>query len=68
MTRRIYEDEFWRDTKIYVKDLLKRLMESTMEEELMMYTQAEWHERTQAKIDYRNGYRHRDLLTEYGDI
>jgi transposase-like protein len=51
-----------------MKDLLKGLMESTMEEELLMYTQAEWHERTQARIDYRNWHRHRDFLTECGGI
>lgn len=63
-----YEDEFWRDTDKFFKSLLKTLMEVTMEEEVEVFTGAEWHKRSQTRIDYRNGYRYRDFLTKQGWI
>lgn len=62
------EEDFWANTERYLKDLLKQLMESTMEKELECHTQAEWHERTEKRIDYRNGYRYRGYLTKSGRI
>lgn len=63
-----YEDEFWKDTERFFKELLKTLMEITMEEEVVMYTGAELHKRTEERIDYRNGYRYRCFLTKHGWI
>lgn len=60
--------EFWGDTDRFFKELLKTLMEVTMNEEVVMYTGHEWHKRSQVKIDYRNGYRYRDFLTKHGWI
>ncbi|OQX80475.1 MAG: hypothetical protein B6D56_05025 [Candidatus Omnitrophica bacterium 4484_70.1] len=39
-----------------------------MEKDIVVYTGAEWNEKTNRRIDYRNGYRYRDLLTIYGNI
>lgn len=61
-------DEFWKNIKVEMKNLLRGLMESTMEEEMVVYTGAEWNEKVKERIDYRNGYRYRDLLTIYGNI
>ncbi len=62
------EEGFWANTERHLKDLLKQLMESTMDAELEYHTQAEWHQRTEKRIDYRNGYRYRDYLTKSGLI
>lgn len=63
-----YQDEFWKDTDRFFKELLKSLIEITMEEETVMYTGAAWHKKTEERIDYRNGYRYRDFLTKHGWI
>ena len=62
------EEDFWANTERHLKDLLKQLMESTMDAELEYHTQAEWHQRTEKRIDYRNGHRYRDYLTKSGLI
>ena len=62
------EEEFWTNTRVHMKQLLKELMESTMMEELKTYTGSRWHERTGERIDYRNGFRYRRFLTHEGSI
>lgn len=61
-------DEFWKDMRTHMKYLLRGLIETTMQEEVTIYTGAEWNEKLKERIDYRNGYRYRDLLTIYGNI
>ena len=39
-----------------------------MEEEVLVYTGAEWHKKSLNRIDYRNGYRYRSFLTKHGYI
>lgn len=51
-----------------MKQLLNNLLEKTMEEEMVIYTGAEWNQKLQIRIDYRNGYRYRDLLTTHGNM
>jgi len=63
-----YETEFWRDTEKFFRELLKTLMEITMEEETIMYTGIQWYKRGEERIDYRNGYRYRCFLTKHGWI
>lgn len=63
-----HEKEFWEDTDKHLKQLLKSLMETTMKEEVSVYTGAEWHKKSRVRIDFRNGYRYRDLLTKQGLI
>ena len=62
------EEDFWANTRTYIKRLLKELMESTMIEELRACTCSEWHERNEERIDYRNGFRYRRFLTHEGPI
>lgn len=59
---------FWVDIKRHTRELLKETMELILEEELTLYTQAKWHQRTQERLDYRNGFYQRDLQTELGPI
>lgn len=61
-------DEFWKSIERDIKELLRGLLESTMQEELVMYTGREWNQKLNEKIDYRNGYYYRDLLTNYGNL
>lgn len=63
-----HEAVFWKDTDRFFKDLVKNLIEVTMEEEITVYTGAQWHKKMQQRIDYRNGYRYRDFLTKQGWI
>lgn len=43
-------------------------MESTIQEELELYTQAEWYEKTKKRQACRNGYYQRSLSTQFGVI
>lgn len=61
-------DAFWKAAERQMKQLLNDFLEKTMEEEVIMYTGAEWNEKLKIRIDYRNGYRYRDLLTTYGGL
>ena len=60
------KDEFWGDVKQETLKLVKLLLEESMQEELVVYTQAEWHERTGQRRPYRNGCYTRTLSTELG--
>jgi putative transposase len=62
------KDDFWGDVKRETLKLVKQLMEVSMHEELVVYTQAEWHERTGQTRPYRNGFYTRALSTELGLI
>lgn len=62
------EEDFWANTRTYMKQVLKKLMESTMKGEVEAYTRSRWHERNEDKIDYRNGFRYRRFLTHEGPI
>ena len=59
-------DEFWKATQRDMKELLKNTLEKTMSEELKIYLGLEWNQKSDQRIDYRNGYRYRDLLTTQG--
>lgn len=61
-------DEFWKATERDMKQLLNDLLEKTMEEEVIVYTGAEWNQKLAIRIDYRNGYRYRDLITTHGNM
>ena len=60
------KDDFWGDVKSETVKLVKLLLEESMKEELVVYTQAEWHERTVARVSARNGFYTRALSTELG--
>lgn len=61
-------DDFWKNIQIHIKQLLKDFMETVMQDEITVYTGREWNKKLTEKVDYRNGYRYRDLLTRYGNI
>jgi len=63
------KENFWQeDAKPKVLQLVKELMESTIEEDLERYTQAQY----QAQVDkyklYRNGHYRRTLVTQFGCV
>lgn len=60
------KDEFWGDVKQETLKLVKLLLEESMNEELTVYTQAEWHARTGQRHTYRNGCYTRTVSTELG--
>ncbi len=63
------KENFWTDdAKPQVLMLVKELMESTMNEELEIYTQKEYHEQTERYKLYRNGCYQRTLVTQFGSL
>lgn len=61
-------DEFWKGIERQMKELLRSTFKGVMEDELAVYTGTQWNQKNKQRIDYRNGYRYRDLLTRYGNI
>lgn len=62
------KEDFWGDVKQESLKLVKLLLQESMKEELEVYTQAEWHERTKQARPYRNGFYERVLSTELGQV
>jgi putative transposase len=62
------KDNYWEDMKVQTALLVKRLLESTLRQEMLEFTGAGWHERSRKRKTYRNGYYTRDLGTELGLI
>ena len=62
------EDEWWGEVKDTTGSAVKRLLEDSMEEELLRELGASKYRRTEVRRGYRNGYRSRGLLTELGSI
>ncbi len=61
------KENFWeQDAKPQVLKLVKELMESTLKEELALYSGRLPYQRTGPDIVYRNGYYARDLVTQFG--
>jgi transposase-like protein len=60
------EEEWWGDIKAPTLQLVKRLLESAMEEEILEHVGVRRHERSEGRRGRRNGCRCRDLLTEFG--
>jgi putative transposase len=60
------KDDFWGDVKQETLKLVRLLLETSMKEELVVYTQAQWHARTAQRRDIRNGFYTRALSTEVG--
>lgn len=60
------ENDWWGDIKQEILRVVKRLMESAMEEELLESLCAGRFRRTELRRGYRNGYRYRNFLTEIG--
>lgn len=60
------EEDWWGDLKQETIRVVKRLLESAMEEELLECLRVGRYRRTGLRRGYRNGYRQRNLLTEVG--
>jgi putative transposase len=60
------EDEWWGDLKAQTQRLVKRLLEAVLQEEVVEQLGAHWYKRSDLRGGYRNGYRRRNLLTEFG--
>ena len=60
------EDDWWGDLKADTARLVKRLLESTMDEEIIAQLQVRRYQRSGLRQGYRNGHRYRSLLTEFG--
>jgi transposase-like protein len=60
--------EFWIDVNTYLRKLTKNFIEDTLDEEMIQYQQRKRYQRAKERLDYRNGYYHRDLDTTLGPI
>ena len=60
--------DFWIDVNTHVRGLVKTLFERIMDEELVDYMQTESYQRTNTRMDYRNGHYYRNLDTTLGPI
>ncbi len=60
--------DFWVDVNMHLRRLTKKLIEDTLDEEMIQYQQRERYQRTKERIDYRNGHYHRDLDTTLGPV
>lgn len=62
------EVNFWADIKTHTRSLLKDLIQDCLRENMDAYTNAQPYQRTEQRIDYRNGYYCRSLDTELGPL
>ena len=62
------EEDWWDEIKSRTLAVVKTLMEEAMEAELIEQLHAAKYRRTEVRRGYRNGYRYRGLLTEFGPI
>jgi putative transposase len=60
------EEEWWGDLKEQTQRLVKRLLEAVLEEEVIEQLGVDRYRRSHLRGGYRNGYRQRNLLTEFG--
>ena len=60
--------EFWVDVNTYLRKLTKNFIEDTLDEEMIQYQQRTPYQRTNSRIDYRNGHYYRDLDTTIGPV
>jgi Transposase and inactivated derivatives len=66
---KVSEEEIWGDLQQETKLMVKKLLESSMEEEIMEYIGiSRKYERSEKRQSQRNGYYERDLETELGKI
>lgn len=66
--KEIEPKEFWIDVNSYLRKLTRNLIEDTLDEEMIEYQQRERYQRTKERLDYRNGYYHRNLDTTLGPV
>jgi len=63
------EENFWVDINHYLRHLVKGIIEVSLDEEMIRYTQTQPYQRAGAKrMDYRNGHYYRNLDTTFGPV
>jgi transposase-like protein len=62
------EEEWWGEINKQVLGMVKVILESSLETELIEFLQASRYMRTEARRGYRNGYYERSLFSQYGVI
>jgi putative transposase len=62
------EEEWWGDINERVVGMVRTIMETSLERELLEQLQASPYQRTEVRKGYRNGYYERDLYSQYGVI
>jgi putative transposase len=62
------EEEWWGEINERVLGMVKLILESSLEEELLEFLQASRYVRVEARQGYRNGHRERDLFSQHGVI
>jgi putative transposase len=62
------EEEWWGDIDERIMMMVRTLLESSLESELLEQLQASPYQRTEVRKGYRNGYYERDLYSQYGAI
>lgn len=62
------EEEWWGDINERVLGMVRTILESSLESELLEQLQASPYQRTEVRRDYRNGHYERDLYSQYGVI
>ena len=62
----LFQDNLEEVISDYVLRGLKHLFDGAMKAEVRGYLKAQRYERTRKRVDYRNGYRHRNLVTAFG--
>ena len=60
--------DFWIDVNAHLRKLTKSFIEDTLDEEMIQYMQTQPYQRTNTRVDYRNGHYNRDLDTTLGPI
>jgi len=60
--------DFWIDVNMHLRKLTRKLIEDTLDEEMIQYQQRERYQRTENRLDYRNGHYYRNLDTSIGPI
>jgi putative transposase len=62
------EEEWWGDINKRILGMVRTILESSLESELLEQLQASPYQRTEVRKGYRNGYYERDLYSQYGVI
>jgi len=63
------QENFWVDINQHLRHLVKNLIEVSLDEEMIQYTQTQPYQRAgKNRLDYRNGYYRRNLDTTFGPV
>jgi len=60
--------DFWLDLNTYAKSITREFFQISLEEEMIQYQQRKPYQRTDNRIDYRNGHYTRTIDTAFGSI